>query len=152
MKPTRERKAGRGRRSGGKEGRGRRRESAPLRRRLRGVGAEVVGLEGGKGRVGREGSGGGARCAASLPVLLVRARGGADSSLIGIARTFLTGLCLMGGRGEDWVPKPAAAQHPENWRDERIRSRREERKTGRKGICCEAGFLRPAPVAGGAET
>lgn len=119
MKPTRERKAGRGRRSRGKEGRGRGRGSALLRRRLRRVGAGGVGLEGGKGRVGWEGSGGDARSAAALTVPPVGARGGADACLIGVASTFLTGLCLMGGRGEDWVPKPAAAQQPENWRDER---------------------------------
>lgn len=79
----------------------------------------LKGLEGGKGRVGWEGSGGDARSAAALTVPPVGARGGADACLIGVASTFLTGLCLMGGRGEDWVPKPAAAQQPENWRDER---------------------------------
>lgn len=49
----------------------------------------------------------------------------------------------MGGREEDWVPKPAAAQHLKTGETRGMRSRREEGKRQRKGICCEAGFLLP---------
>lgn len=61
MKPTREngRRGTRGgaeERKGGGGGRGQ-----LLRRRVPGAGERVLGLKGGKGRVGREGSGGGAR-------------------------------------------------------------------------------------------
>lgn len=79
----RERKAGQGRRDGGKEGRRRERAAcAQARSRSWGRGAGP----GGKGRVQREGSGGDARCVVALAVLLrFLACGGAAASPVGVA-------------------------------------------------------------------
>lgn len=78
----RERKAGQGRRDGGKEGRRERAACAQARSRSGGRGAGP----GGKGRVQREGSGGDARCVVALAVLLrFLACGGAAASPVGVA-------------------------------------------------------------------
>lgn len=147
MKPTREK--GRRGTSGGAEGRkgGGGGRGQLLRRRVPGAGVRALGLEGGKGSVGREGSGGDARCAAVLTVSLWYERVVVWLFLPWVSpaagRACLSGFCLMGG-GEEWVPEHAAVLHCESRRERRDQEGWRGRNRGKgKGRCREASSLLP---------
>lgn len=100
VKPTREKgrrgtRGGAEERKGGGGGRGQ-----LLRRRVPSPGVRALGLEGGKGRVAREGSGGGALCAAAVNVSVRLERVVASPFLWSVsramARACLPGFCLTG--------------------------------------------------------
>lgn len=110
-----------------------------------------MGLEGGKGRVGREGSDGDARCAVALAVPLRFERVAARpilASVSPVARACLAGFCLMGGsggrRGGLGISKLPLGSVKTG---ERRRVRSVERKdSGKgKGRCCAASSLLPDP-------
>ena len=94
MKSTREKgRRGTGGGAEGRKGGGGGRRGQLLRRRFPGAVGGGAGPGEGKGRVGREGSGGDARCAAALPVPLRVERVAARPHL---SRAGLSGLCLKG--------------------------------------------------------
>lgn len=160
VKPTREK--GRRGTSGGAEGRkgGGGGRGQLLRRRVPGAGERALGLQGGKGSGGREGSGGDARCAAALAVSLWLERVAAWLFLPWVSpaagHVCLSGFCYMGGGfGEDWVTEHVAVKAAEaggTRRGGEEATQEKGKEDAVKPVLCFLTGRKITPLASGAET